>query len=206
MGGVSAERDVSLRTGEGIYEALAERGYNVTKIFVDRELDRTLRNQPIDVAFLALHGTYGEDGCIQGLLEILGIPYTGSGVLASALAMDKLKAKELFRLHNVPTPPYYSVEAEQVGDLEELHGSFGFPAFVKPRRSGSSVGAGKADDLGELKLRVDEAVQFDRSVLVERFVPGREVAVGILDGRALGAIEIVPKGSFYDYRSKYQKG
>src|SRR5687767_15914661 len=110
MGGMSAEREVSLRTGEGIFEALVERGYDVVKIFVDRDIDRVLRQTPIDVAFLALHGTYGEDGCIQGLLEIMGIPYTGSGVLASALAMDKLKAKELFRLHNVPTPPYYCVE------------------------------------------------------------------------------------------------
>ncbi len=206
MGGVSAEREVSLRTGEGIYEALAERGYNVTKIFVDRELDRTLRNQPIDVAFLALHGTYGEDGCVQGLLELLGIPYTGSGVMASALAMDKLKAKQMFRLYNVPTPPYYSVRADQIDTLEEVHGSFGFPAFVKPRCQGSSVGAGRAEGMSELRARCEEALRFDDHALVERFVAGREVHVGVLDGRALGAIEIVPKGAFYDYKSKYQSG
>ncbi len=206
MGGVSAERDVSLRTGEGIYEALAERGYNVTKVFVDRELDRTLRDQPIDVAFLALHGTYGEDGCVQGLLELLGIPYTGSGVMASALAMDKLKAKQMFRLYNVPTPPYYTVRGDKLDELEEVHGSFGFPVFVKPRCQGSSVGAGRAEGLTELRARCEEALRFDDHVLVERFVAGREVHVGVLDGRALGAIEIVPKGSFYDYKSKYQSG
>jgi D-alanine-D-alanine ligase len=206
MGGVSAERDVSLRTGEGIYEALAERGYNVTKVFVDRELDRTLRNQPIDVAFLALHGTYGEDGCVQGLLELLGIPYTGSGVMASALAMDKLKAKQMFRLYNVPTPPYYTVSADKLDTLEDVHGSFGFPAFVKPRCQGSSVGAGRAEGMIELRARCEEALRFDDYALVERFVAGREVHVGVLDGRALGAIEIVPKGSFYDYKSKYQSG
>jgi len=206
MGGLSAEHDVSLQTGEAIHAALLERGYDVVKIFVDRDIDQVLRQTPIDVAFLALHGTYGEDGCIQGMLEVLGIPYTGSGVLASALAMDKLKAKELFRLYNVPTPPYYALEKDRFAALEEVHGSFGFPAFVKPRRAGSSVGAGRARDMGELAMRCEEALRFDDSVLVERFVAGREIAVGVLDGRALGAIEIVPSGRFYDYKSKYQAG
>ncbi len=206
MGGVSAEHDVSLRTGEGIHAVLLERGYDVTKILVDRDLDRTLRNGPIDVAFLALHGTYGEDGCVQGLLELRGIPYTGSGVMASALAMDKLKAKQLFRLYNVATPPYYTVTAEQVDDLPGVHGSFGFPVFVKPRSQGSSVGAGRADTMPELRTRCAEALRHGDHALVERFVAGREVHVGLLDGRALGAIEIVPKGTFYDYKSKYQPG
>jgi D-alanine-D-alanine ligase len=206
MGGMSAERDVSLRTGEGIYEALKERGYDVVRIFVDRDIDRVLRQNPIDVAFLALHGTYGEDGCVQGLLEILGIPYTGSSVMASALAMDKLKAKQLFRLYNVPTPPYYMVNQEQLTDLAEVHGSFGFPAFVKPRCQGSSVGAGRAEDLADLRARCEEALRFDEHALVERYVAGREINVGVLDGKALGAIEIVPKGQFYDYKSKYQPG
>lgn len=206
LGGLGSEREISLKTGEAVAEALTERGHDVTRIYVDRDLDRVLRQTPIDVAFIALHGPYGEDGCVQGLLELLGIPYTGSGVLASALAMDKLKSKELFRLYNVPTPPYYAIDTNRLDSLEELHGSFGFPAFVKPRRAGSSIGAGRADDMAELHDRVLDAAHFDDSVLVERFVTGREVAVGILDGRALGAIEIAPKGSFYDYRSKYQKG
>ena len=192
MGGMSAERDVSLRTGEGIYEALKERGYDVVRIFVDRDIDRVLRQNPIDVAFLALHGTYGEDGCVQGLLEIMGIPYTGSSVMASALAMDKLKAKQLFRLYNVPTPPYYMVNQVELGDLAEVHGSFGFPAFVKPRCQGSSVGAGRAEDLADLRTRCEEALRFDEHALVERYVAGREINVGVLDVKALGAIEIVP--------------
>lgn len=206
LGGTSSEREVSLRSGEAMFQALKSRGHDVVKIYVDGDVDRVLRQTPIDVAVIALHGTYGEDGCVQGLLELLGIPYTGSGVLASALAMDKLKAKELFRLYNVPTPPYYALEVEQIGALEEIHGSFGFPAFVKPRRSGSSVGAGIARDPAELRARVEEASRFDRSILVERFVAGKEVHVGILDGRALGAIEIVPSAGFYDYKSKYQAG
>jgi D-alanine-D-alanine ligase len=205
-GGISAEREVSLRTGDAIHDALAARGYQVTKIDVDRDLDLRLRQTPIDVAFLALHGTYGEDGCVQGLLELRGIPYTGSSVMASAVAMDKLKSKELFRLYNLPTPPYYALRAEQLGQLDELHGSFGFPVFVKPRSQGSSVGAGKATDPGELRARCEEALRHDTHALIERFVAGREMTVAVLDGRALGAIEIVPRGGFYDYQSKYTAG
>lgn len=206
MGGLSAEHEVSIASGEAIYAALVSRGYDATRVFVDRDVDRVLRQEEIDVAFIALHGTYGEDGCIQGLLELLGIPYTGPGVSESALAMDKQKAKELFRLHNVPTPPYYAVAAADLESLEERHGAFGFPAFVKPRRQGSSIGAGRADDFLELRERCEEAARFDDTVLVERHIEGREIAVGLLDGRALGAIEIVPKRAFYDYRAKYQAG
>ncbi|MFK7985779.1 MAG: D-alanine--D-alanine ligase [Sandaracinaceae bacterium] len=206
LGGLGSEREISLKTGEAVAEALTERGYDVQRVYVDRDLDQVLRQNPIDVAFNALHGPYGEDGCVQGLLELMGIPYTGSGVMASALAMDKLKAKELFRLYNVPTPPYYVIGAGQLDRVEEVHGSFGFPVFVKPRRAGSSVGAGRADSMVELVSRLQDAAQFDDSILVERFVGAREVAVGLLDGRALGAIEIVPRGQFYDYRSKYLAG
>ena len=206
LGGLSAERDVSLRTGEAVVAALEERGHEVAKIFVDRDVDRVLRQTPIDVAWIALHGRWGEDGCIQGLLESMGIPYTGSSVLASALAMDKLKAKEMFRLHYVPTPPYYVVDAEGLAEIEEVHGSFGFPVVVKPRREGSSIGVGIARDPGELARAVEDALRFDPHALVERFVRGKEIAVGILDGRVLGGVEIVPKRGFYDYQAKYQKG
>lgn len=206
LGGLSAEREVSVKTGEAIFEALQARGYRVQKVFVDADIDRVLRQTDIDVAVIALHGTYGEDGCIQGLLETLGIPYTGSGVLPSALAMDKLKSKELFRLYNVPTPPYYVVRRDDLDRLEQIHSSFGFPSFVKPRSGGSSVGAGPARSLTELAHRCEDAARFDDWILVERLIQGREVAVGVLDGNALGAIEIEPKGGFYDYKSKYQKG
>src|SRR6202034_204196 len=111
--------------------------------------------------FVALHGRGGEDGCVQGLLEVMGIPYTGSGVLPSALAMDKLKAKEMFRLHNVPTPPYYTATRAALEDLEELHGSFGFPAIVKPRREGSSLGVEKVTSVAELESGIRRALAFD---------------------------------------------
>jgi D-alanine-D-alanine ligase len=206
LGGVSAERDISLKTGEAMFQALKARGYRVQKVFVDADIDRVLRQTTLDVAVIALHGTYGEDGCIQGMLETMGIPYTGSGVLPSALAMDKLKSKELFRLYNVPTPSYYVVRSSDLDRLEQIHSSFGFPSFVKPRSGGSSVGAGGAKNLAELNQRCEEAARFDEWVLVERLIRGREVAVGLLDGNALGAIEIEPKGGFYDYKSKYQEG
>ncbi|MBW2188202.1 MAG: D-alanine--D-alanine ligase [Deltaproteobacteria bacterium] len=206
LGGVSAERDISLKTGEAMFQALKARGYRVQKVFVDADIDRVLRQTTLDVAVIALHGTYGEDGCIQGTLETMGIPYTGSGVLPSALAMDKLKSKELFRLYNVPTPSYYVVRSSDLDRLEQIHSSFGFPSFVKPRSGGSSVGAGGAKNLAELKQRCEDAARFDEWVLVERLIRGREVAVGLLDGNALGAIEIEPKGGFYDYKSKYQAG
>jgi D-alanine-D-alanine ligase len=206
MGGTSAEREVSLASGEAIERALQTRGHPTVRIYVDHDVDRVLRDEPIDVAFVALHGTLGEDGCIQGLLEVLGIPYTGPGVTASALAMDKLKSKELFRLHNVPTPPYYCIPSKDIEHIVEAHGAFGYPAFVKPRCQGSSVGAGRADDTASLIERAEIAARFDSHVLVERFVEGRELAVALMDGTALGAIEIEPEGGVYDYRAKYQKG
>lgn len=207
MGGTSAEREVSLRTGEGVAAALEARGHEVARLVWDAQgLDELLRSARVDVVFLALHGRGGEDGCVQGMLELMGVPYTGSGVLASALAMDKLKAKELFRLHNVPTPPYYAATRSDLDDLEEVHGSFGFPAIVKPRREGSSVGLAKAASMSELARAMDAALAFDDQVLVERFVKATEVHVGILDGRVLGAIEVVPRDGLYDYRAKYTAG
>lgn len=205
-GGLSAEREVSLRTGEAICATLLERGHDAARIYVDRDLDLALRQTRIDVAFLALHGRYGEDGCVQGLLELLGIPYTGSGVLASALAMNKVKAKQLFRLHNLPTPPHYVLGAELGESVAEAHGAFGFPAVVKPCREGSSVGVSLARDVAELEAACDAAFRFDDEVLVERYIAGREISVGILNDRALGAIEIVPSQPFYDYGAKYTPG
>src|SRR5881394_2700346 len=176
MGGLSSERDLSLRTGEAVHGALTERGWDAVKVFVDSDLDMALRAERVDVAYLALHGRYGEDGCVQGMLELFGIPYTGSSVLASALAMDKLKSKELFRLHNLPTPAYYVFDQNStVAEIAEVHGSFGFPVVVKPRREGSSIGVSRANDLAELYEAVELALAFDSSVLVERFVKAREV-------------------------------
>src|SRR6186713_309817 len=152
MGGASAEREISLRSGQAVEAALERLGHDVTPIVLGAGTDPflALSASGIDVAFLALHGRFGEDGCVQGLLELMQIPYTGSSVLSSALAMDKLKAKEMFRLHNVPTPPYYVLDAEQADDIDEVHGSFGFPVVVKPRREGSSIGISRVASPSEL--------------------------------------------------------
>lgn len=206
MGGTSSEREISLRSGRAVAEALWELGHEVVAIDIGTGIDAVedLADADIDVAFLALHGKQGEDGCVQGVLEMLGIPYTGSGVMASALAMDKLKAKELLRLHNVPTPPYYMLHRNESQQLSEIHGSFGFPVVVKPRREGSSVGVAKVESLTELAQAVEDALVFDDCVLVERFIAGAEIAVAILDGRVLGAIEIEPSDGLYDYKAKYE--
>ncbi|MDF3066908.1 MAG: D-alanine--D-alanine ligase [Polyangiaceae bacterium] len=208
MGGTSSERQVSLASGEAVLAALTEQGVDARAIVLGPGDDALsmLAGADMDAAFLALHGKLGEDGCVQGLLELLGIPYTGSNVLASALAMDKLKSKELFRLHNVPTPAYYVVDQASAEQLADVHGSFGFPVVVKPRREGSSIGVSRANNLMELREAVELALAFDSSVLVERFVQAREVAVGILDGRVLGAIEIAPKSGMYDFAAKYTPG
>jgi D-alanine-D-alanine ligase len=206
MRGLSAEREVSLRSGAAILAALSDRGHQACPVFVDRDLDLVLRQAGVDVAFLALHGRYGEDGCVQGLLEVLGIPYTGSGVLASALAMNKAKAKEVFRLHNLPTAPGYVVSADSGEDAVENHGSFGFPVLVKPAGEGSSLGVQMARDESELEAAIDEALRFDDDVLVERFVEGKEISVGVLDGKPLGAVEVAPRRGFYDFQNKYTAG
>jgi len=206
MGGLSAERDVSMRSGEVVVAALTDRGFDVWPLFVDRDVDLVLRQSRIDVAFLTLHGRYGEDGCIQGLLELLGVPYTGSGVLASALAMNKARAKELFRLSNLPTAPGYLIEADGGEDLMEAHGSFGFPVVVKPAGEGSSLGIRVARDELELESAVEDALRFDDQVLVERLVTGKEISVGLLDGKAIGAVEIAPKRGFFDFNAKYTSG
>jgi len=209
MGGSSGEREISLRSGNAIADALEDRGYDVVRIDLQPEKDWSslLRQAKIDVAFLSLHGSLGEDGCVQGICEVLAIPYSGSSVLSSALAMDKVKAKELFRQHNVPTPPYYVVsETDDLTDIEEIHGCFGFPVVVKPRSEGSSLGMRKVNRAADLGDAIRNALQYDDVVLVERFIAAREINVGILNGRVLGAIEIAPKHGIYDYEAKYTPG
>jgi D-alanine-D-alanine ligase len=215
LGGLSSEREVSLRTGEAVLAALRDRGHRAVPIYVDRDIDVALRQEQIEVAFLALHGRWGEDGCVQGMLEMLGIPYTGSDVLASALAMHKAKAKELFRLHNLPTPAYYVLTAAAVAcagaagpddDLAALHGDFGFPCVVKPAREGSSVGVTVCRTAAALAPAIERALCFDDEVLVERFIAGKEVSVAVVEDRALGAVEIAPRDGFFDYANKYTRG
>jgi D-alanine-D-alanine ligase len=190
LGGLSPERDLSVRAGEAVLSTLRELGHDATPIFVDRDIDLALRQARVEIAFLALRGRYAGDGCLQGLLELLGIPYTGSGVLASGLAMNRAKTKEVLRLHNLPTAPAYVLHAEPGRPPTEGHGAFGFPVMVRPVGAPTPVGCGLARDELELEAAVDEALRLDEDVLVERFVEGRSLYVGVLDGVAMGAIEL----------------
>jgi D-alanine-D-alanine ligase len=205
-GGRSTEREVSLHSGEGCASALRSLGYEVTLIDVDLEVASRLREARAEVAFIALHGRFGEDGAIQGLLESLAIPYTGSGVLASALGMDKVFSKLLFRDAGLKVIEYRVFPRERaervtVGDLP-----FGLPAVVKPASEGSSVGVHIVHEAEQLVPACRDAARFTGELLVERYVKGMEVDVAVLDGQPLGAIEIVPKNEFYDYESKYAPG
>jgi len=206
MGGHNAEHEVSMSTGRALAEALRRRGYQVIDIVVDTELAAALRSERIEVAFVALHGRWGEDGCIQGLLEAMRIPYTGSGVLASALAMDKVFAKNALRHRGLPVLEDVVVGPEAREALAPADLPFGLPAVVKPSREGSSVGVSIVRDSAELASALEAARRLAGDVIIERYVDGREVQVAVLDGQAMGAIEVVPAEEFYNYKAKYHHG
>ena len=206
MGGWGEEREISLKTGEAVVAALESRGHSVSRIFAGPGLDRALRSAELDVAFIALHGRMGEDGKVQGLLELMGLPYTGSGVLASALAMNKPMAKKLFRLHNLPSPQGYRVARADVSRALELHGDLGFPCVVKPACGGSSVGLSMVREPEALEPAVAQACRFGGEALVERMVHGREVTVAILGDEVLGNCEIATPREGFDYDAKYKGG
>lgn len=206
LGGLSSEREVSERSGAKIADALRERGYRVTTVPVGRDLARRLARVRPDVAFNALHGTYGEDGCVQGLLEVMAIPYTGAGVLPSAVAMHKGTAKVLWHAAGLPTPRWTLVPAGTRARTPPRLPSR-LPVVVKPAGEGSSVGVSIVRRRADLARALRAAARFGGDVLVEEYVPGREVTVGILDGRALGALEVVATGGeFHSYAVKYTAG
>jgi D-alanine-D-alanine ligase len=202
-GGLSVEREVSLRSGAAISEALRSVGYRVVDVDVQRDVALRLLDMSIDIAFIALHGRYGEDGSIQGLLESMHIPYTGSGVLASAVGMDKVFSKQVFLARGIPTPPYRSFDTQEaaLAGLEAL--PFPLPVVVKPSREGSSVGVFICRTREACVDAIPKAAGFAGTILIEQFVAGREVQGAVLDDASLGAIEIVPSREFYDYEAKY---
>jgi D-alanine-D-alanine ligase len=205
-GGQSSEREVSLKTGKACADALATKGYDVTLVDVDRELPARLRAGGFVVAFNALHGRWGEDGCVQGLLEAMGIPYTGSGVLASALGMDKVVSKAMFRSLGLPVIDYVVFPPGRAATIAPSDLPFGIPCVVKPSGEGSSVGVHLVKDAAALKAACLDAASFKGDVIVERYLKGVEVNVAVLEGKALGAIEIEPANEFYDYAAKYTAG
>ncbi|NOZ26127.1 MAG: D-alanine--D-alanine ligase [Nitrospirae bacterium] len=205
-GGVSAEREISLKSGNAVFGVLRERGYDVVFIDATDSMCETLRMERIEVAFIALHGGWGEDGSVQGMLEVMGIPYTGSGVLASALAMDKEASKKIFQYHGLDIPSYMVVEAGSGRDPAVIEPPFPPPWVVKPSREGSSVGVNVISTREGLVESVNSALAYGGRVVVESFIDGREIQVGILGDSVLGAVEIRPSGRFYDYDSKYTPG
>lgn len=198
MGGPSNEREVSLRTGAGCAAALQSLGYQVRCIDLTADAIRDLVNNRPDVVFLALHGTPGEDGTVQGMLELLNVPYTGSGVLASALGMDKVRSKRLFESVGVPTPVWTVANADMAS-------APWLPCVVKPSLEGSSVGVSLVRDAAEWAPAVTRCLQGRGLPLVEEMIEGDELTVGLLDGELLGVVRIVANATFYDYDAKYQR-
>ena len=218
MGGRSAEREVSLRTGQAVHRALLRRGYKAVAIDVDASVHQQLRTKKVEIVFLALHGPGGEDGTIQGLLEIIGMPYTGSGVRASAIAMHKVTAKALLDCHGIPVPPGTVVQAGRHGKGQSHRrgpatgppAGLRWPVVVKPAAQGSTIGVTIVHRPSEWRAALRRAHEYDQEAVVESYIPGREIAVSVLGGtplpRALPAIEIVAPAGFYDYAAKYVKG
>lgn len=205
MGGRSAEREVSLRTGGAVLNALQGEGYDVVAIDPDQDLPTRLRAEKVEQAFVALHGHYGEDGRVQGLLEMMRIPYTGSGVLASSLAFDKVMTKQMLLYHEMPTPGF--LVFRRGGDRQALLARCRhFPLVVKPAREGSTIGISIVHDERQLEAGLDAALEHDGLILVEDYIRGSEVTVSVLNGVPLPIIKIVPKSGFYDYEAKYTKG
>jgi D-alanine-D-alanine ligase len=227
MGGPSAEREISLRSGKAVYEALKQSGLEVVAIDVKtdnlKELIGLIKPYNINCAFVALHGRFGEDGQIQKLLEILKIPYTGSGVEASRLAMDKIASRKIFESAGLRIPRYKVIDKPR-SSLEykimlkegrgkprysrnsEVYNILGLPLVIKPATQGSSIGLSIIDKEQNLDKAVALAFSFDKKIIIEEYIRGREMTVGILDGRALPVIEIIPKKRFFDYEAKYQPG
>jgi D-alanine-D-alanine ligase len=206
MGGLSREREISLKTGQAILKALLAKGYNATSIDVDRDVAERVVKQKVECAFIALHGRFGEDGTIQGLLELMEIPYTGSGVLASAIALHKVMTKKILHYEKIPTPFFEVFYRREVGEdiLKKI--SLPLPVVIKPAQEGSTIGVSIVREERELCSSLKRASQYDEEILVEEFMKGKEITVSILGELPLPIIEIVPKGGFYDYHSKYTKG
>ncbi|PIU57869.1 MAG: D-alanine--D-alanine ligase [Deltaproteobacteria bacterium CG07_land_8_20_14_0_80_38_7] len=207
MGGITKERDISLRTGTAISSSLKRRGYNVEDIDVGLDVIDKLKTEKIDVAFIALHGKFGEDGCIQGLLEIMRIPYTGSGVVGSSVGMDKIIADTVAKQIGIKLPEERFFDMNKgipEHFVKEL--DISYPVVVKPSREGSTINISIVDDATKLLDAIRLASKSDNKIIVQQYIKGKELTVGLINGRALPVLEIVPKSGFYDYNSKYTKG
>lgn len=201
LGGRSAEREVSLVSGNAVLKALLSRGVDAHPFDPAERSLEALREEQFERVMISLHGRYGEDGTMQGALELMGIPYTGSGVMASALAMDKWRTKLVWQAAGIPTPQYVLLTADS--NWDEVVAKLGLPIFVKPAREGSSIGMSRVDSVAELPAAYARAAQYDALVLAEQFISGGEYTVAILEGQALPMIKLESANTFYDYEAKY---
>lgn len=210
MGGPSSEREISLKSGKAVCEALKQNGLDVCAVEIEtdnhKENMRLIKSRKIDCAFLALHGRFGEDGVIQSILEVLETPYTGSGVSASKLAMDKIYSRQIFEVHGLWVPRYKVIEKAYYNSNCRSYGSLHLPLVIKPAGGGSSIGLSIIYEEKDLDEAIKLAFEFDERIIIEEYIKGRELTVGILDEKALPVIEIVPKKKFFDYEAKYQSG
>ncbi|MDR1926676.1 MAG: D-alanine--D-alanine ligase [Endomicrobium sp.] len=200
-GGRSSERDISIASGTAVLNAFKKLSVNVCGIDVDRNVAEKIKKEKIDIAYVALHGRFGEDGTIQGMLEILGVPYTGCGVFACSASMNKDTSKKLFQYENILTPEWKTLKKFEV--LPEVKK---YPVVVKPVSQGSTIGVTIVKKTSQFTDAVREAFKYDKEMILEQFIRGKEITVNVLYGNALPVIEIVPKGEFYDFKSKYQEG
>ena len=210
-GGISSEREISLMSGKAVCEALKKMKFKTVLIDVDKNIAEKIKKEKIDIAYLALHGK-------NGMLEIMGIPYTGCGVFSSAASMDKVISKKMFEYAKIPTPKWMIIDKDEIQDCQKNCSAVteifdckdflktDFPVVVKPATQGSAIGISIAKNKKEFEKAFDEAAKYDRYILIEQYIKGTEVTAGVLNGRALPVIEIVPKGKFYDFKSKYTVG
>jgi len=210
MGGPSSEREISLKSGKAVYESLKGSGLDVVGIDIKtdglKENIRLIKSRKINCAFLALHGYFGEDGQIQGILDILNIPYTGSRMQASRLAMDKASSRHIFEVYNLNVPRYKIIDRLSYHRNALFLRYLNLPLVIKPATNGSSIGLSIIDDRRDLEEAIGLAFTFDEKVIIEEYIQGREVTVGILGNQALPLIEVIPKKRFFDYEAKYQPG
>lgn len=210
MGGLSSEREISLKSGKAVFSALLEARVDAMSIDIitdDRQKNiRLLKDSNLDCAFIALHGRFGEDGTIQEILEEINLPYTASGVCASRLAMDKIGSLKIFKQGGLSVPKSSFLEKSAYKSSQVFKNELGLPLVVKPANHGSSIGLSLVEREEEIPAAIDLAFQFDQRIVIEEYIYGRELTVGILDKEALPVIEIIPKNKFFDFTAKYQAG
>jgi D-alanine-D-alanine ligase len=200
-GGFSSERTISIKSGKAVLNAAKKLKLSVCGIDVDKNIVEKLKREKINLAYIALHGPLGEDGTIQGLLEIMKIPYTGCGVFASSASMDKDISKKLFKINGILTPEWKTLK-----NFDNIPKMKNYPLVVKPMSQGSAVGVSIVENFKQLVSAAKNAFKYDNEILIEQFIEGKEITVGVLNGKSLPIVEIVPKAKFYDFKSKYSKG